>query len=303
MENTRWTQDLELRPKYKYRTKNGNLDLYYKTGVKINEVRGWKPVECTLNEYTSLLSSILDFSGFETREGKKDVVGVMYSGGRSSTYLILNSLLEGKYVLPIYCVNNIDLEEIIWIKNLQLLQEEYGHILKPVRIDISYCFGIGDNWKNGHITRVFQNFIPYYLNSKFYGILSEIQFGYSDQDEYTNKLEDFAVLRKSLERITEVKIPKLSFPLLYLDKSFVDRRLSMYGDNLCYSCPNLNTKCVVNKKKKWVLFGIEECGSNECTHCKLNSESSILPRNIVVGLSYGLLPISEDNLIKYGVIS
>lgn len=281
----------------------GTLDVLLLKQFEISsKLKKWEYINFDFDTFVEVCSSITSFKNFEKFNNQEELVGVMYSGGTASTLLILRALEEGKYVLPIYNIYNISVEQLFWVKNLELINDKYHRVLKPVRLtEGAFTYGMSLNWKNGNIKQLINGISPYYLSSNYYSSLKEIQFGNIPGRSTADHLEEVDKIGKLVSKMVNIKPPKITRPLFEKTKEEVQSELDSYGmDLLDYTCSYPNIKCLSSKKHKWLLFILTECGN--CKSCRVNSAANIPLKKVLLGLSYGRKSVSEDILRKEGVI-
>lgn len=197
-------------------------------------------------------------------------VGVLFSGGLDSTYLIWKNLKDGNEVFPIYVEigNNID-KTIIEKNRIELLHKKFktefngdGSNNKGTIHDVKYLMKIHINSLGGGL-RFTQ--MPVWIMIAIYSAgsnLDEFQIGYVMNDDAISYLTEFKKIYKSYEYICDDMIP-LTFPLIKYNKDFIVSRLPKDYIELTVSCEI--PKNVVNDSSLGVV-NYEPCG--DCPACK-----------------------------------
>lgn len=164
-------------------------------------------------------------------------VGVLFSGGLDSTYLIWKNLSDGNVVVPIYAeiLNNKD-KSVIEKNRVELLfnefRKEFGDKIKyveyPVNIQVQSSDGL------------FFKQLPIWLLSMLYSHedrIDEFQIGYVMNDDMVSYVDDVKNIYKSYESVMNFQIP-LTFPLLKNGKNQIADKLPSKYLSLTYSCEN-----------------------------------------------------------------
>lgn len=167
-------------------------------------------------------------------------VGILFSGGLDSTYLMWKNLKEGNSVRPIYITignngNKVQLEK----NRIELIRkemvEEFKHQTDSTIHTISYIIDI---LVNSNMPNIILKQPPIWM----LGILSisnidEIQVGYVANDDMISYIDDFKKLYNSYKFLMVDKIP-IKFPLIKSHKIEMYRELPEQYKNLIVTCEN-----------------------------------------------------------------
>ena len=189
-------------------------------------------------------------------------IGVLFSSGLDSTYLVYKNLKEGNVVYPIYIEieNNVN-KTIIEKNRIELLYkkfyEEFQFNIKPIK----YVMKTNVNAREDsiHLKQV-----PVWILGLLFsqGLdVEEIQIGYVCGDDSTSYIKDMKKIYYSYERISDKLIP-ISFPLTKKKKWEIISKLPEKYHKYIYSCecPDI----IGNEKDEF----IEYHACCECTACK-----------------------------------
>ena len=195
-------------------------------------------------------------------------IGVLFSSGLDSTYLVYKNLKEGNIVSPIYIeIENNQHKSIIEKNRIELLYNEfseefngnefYDRKIKPIKYVMKTNVGASED--SIHLKQV-----PVWIIGLLFsqGLdVDEIQIGYVCGDDSTSYIEDMKEIYYSYERISE-KLKPISFPLIKQKKWQIIRELPEKYHKYIYSCesPNLIGK----ESDEFVEY--EACCS--CVACK-----------------------------------
>lgn len=257
--------------------------------------------------YKDIMTCITDFDCFEKFDETKNCIGVFYSGGAASTTLILEAIKQGYYVLPIYTTYNVCFEEILWLKNLEQINNKSHKIFKPLRmLDGALSFSTNMNYHTGFLK---QNIIALslnYLDPVYYTSMKEIRLGYCKEDTIYSNVKDFENIYKAINKLINIEIPPVNMPYIELNKGEVNKLFNKYSKELDtetfeYSCEYPKSYLCYSKKRKMAFITFEECKAS-CGSCKTNAKHRIKPKVISLGISFGNKPFSLKVLEKDGVI-
>jgi len=146
-------------------------------------------------------------------KSKRKRVGVLFSGGLDSTYLVWKNLEKGNEVVPIYIEieNNTDkskLEKnrigILW----DMFRDEYKHKIEKIVYSIKIDINASDNL-------MFKQ-IPVWISGLVYSQnhgIEELQIGYVGGDDALGHLSEIKKIYKSYRHICDQPLKKLVFPL------------------------------------------------------------------------------------------
>ena len=193
-------------------------------------------------------------------------VGVLFSGGLDSTYLVWKNLEDGNEVVPIYIeITNNTTKSIIEKNRIELLYHKFADE-----------FNIDDKHRIDHIQYVvtvdvcasedslyFKQVPVWVLGLMFCQSmgLDEIQIGYVGNDDAIPYLEDIKKIYKSYNVIQRKLVP-LVFPLAKENKFIIAPNLPTKYRDLIYSCENPR---IVGSEEAEII-NYEPCGS--CASCQ-----------------------------------
>ena len=189
-------------------------------------------------------------------------IGVLFSSGLDSTYLVYKNLKEGNIVYPIYIeIENNGNKSIIEKNRIELLYqmfcEDYRHKIEYIKHVLKTS--VRANEDSIHLKQV-----PVWIIGLLYsqGIgVDEFQIGYVCGDDSTSYIQDMKDIYYSYEKISEKLIP-VEFPLTKLKKWQIIRELPDKYHKYIYSCESPN---VIGKESD-EFIEYEACC--ECTACK-----------------------------------
>lgn len=204
---------------------------------------------------------------------EKKTVGILFSGGLDSTYLVYKNLKEGNDVVPIYCsiLNNEEKTkaEKIAIENLnKLFLEEldlfnfgrfyFKSINEIVRVDVINSMVLFSIEKNPQVP-----ILIFTLLESVRKNITEFQIGYVRDDKKTSKdIKEFKNAYNSFGFVFNHALPVLKFPLLKISK--IDIFNSMLPDEYLKHVTFCEEPVLINGE--YVPCG--DCGSCE-TYQKL----------------------------------
>jgi 7-cyano-7-deazaguanine synthase in queuosine biosynthesis len=167
---------------------------------------------------------------------EEKIVGVLFSGGLDSTYLVWKNLEMGNKVVPIYVEveNNKDkttLEknriEALW----KLFNEAYGHKIVPITYSVKVSIDPNDNLAFRQVPL----WLLSLLFSQNHGV-SELQIGYVGGDDAIGHLDDIQKVYKSYNALNKKQLKKLIFPLKKSHKFDLFEELPTQYKELIVSC-------------------------------------------------------------------
>ena len=145
--------------------------------------------------------------------GESKRVGVLFSGGLDSTYLVWRNLEDGNEVVPIYIEisnneNKSKLEknriEALW----KLFDDVYGNKIDRIVYSIKIDINAADNLTFKQVP-VWVSGLVYSQN---HGV-QELQIGYVGGDDAIGHLDDIKKIYKSYQHICDRPLRNLVFPL------------------------------------------------------------------------------------------
>lgn len=215
-------------------------------------------------------------------------VGVLFSSGLDSTYLVWKNLMDGNTVQPLYIeIENNVIKSKIEKNRVELLytefHKEFGNLIYPIdyptKVNVLSC---GD--------KLYFHQIPIWIFSILFCQcldIEEIQIGYVSNDDAISYLDDIQNIYKSYQSISENQLP-LVFPLTKKKKYMMANELPKQYFDLIFSCENAN----IIGSEDATIIQYEPCC--ECVPC----------RHIIADNYYeiGRFPENyEKNLIKQNV--
>ena len=145
--------------------------------------------------------------------GKSKKVGVLFSGGLDSTYLIWKNLKEGNTVVPFYFeIENNGKKPMLEKNRIELLRNEFNEEFDGKVEYINYTLKIQviESSSTLHFKQ-----IPIWILGLLFGQdkgLSEIQIGYVMNDDAVSYLDDIKKIYESYSVISDELI-SITFPL------------------------------------------------------------------------------------------
>jgi 7-cyano-7-deazaguanine synthase in queuosine biosynthesis len=170
----------------------------------------------------------------------KKTIGVLFSGGLDSTYMLMKALDEGHEVVPFYIdvKNNLSkskVEQHQAKKILDLINKKYDKFL---RLDVVASINVSGDPHNLKFKQV-----PLWILGMCYlgSRIDEIHVGYVMNDDAISYLDDIKRIFKAYHAILETK-PKLVFPISKMKKQEIQEELPSEFKSLVVSCedPYLN---------------------------------------------------------------
>jgi len=237
-------------------------------------------------------------------------IGVLFSGGLDSTYLVWKNLNDGNQVIPIYVeIENNGNKSILEKNRIKLLYEkfakEFNNDDNTYIHNINYAISVGVHAREDslHLKQ-----IPVWIFSLMFMQsmdIDEIQIGYIMNDDAISYLDDIQTIYKSYQPICEPMKP-LFFPLTKKKKWEIVRKLPKEYLELIVSCEN--PRIISDENVKFVEY--EPCCN--CTPCNsiINSnyyELDKFPENyhrqLVERHAYDLrkfkYKVVDDNGVEY----
>lgn len=205
---------------------------------------------------------------------KNKNVSLLLTGGLDSTYLYWLNILNGNRVTPIYTnIENNGLRSKVENHNINSIISTVGEIsekynakgstekLRINKINLDYQGKTLFQQVPIHIISTLMNVDQRYTDS--------VQIGYCMGDDVIGYLSDVQKIYNSYQSIFDIKLPKLTFPLVKTDKQFMLDELPTELRPLIFSCeyPELTIKddmgsaipcgyCTVCKKySKYTTYG------------------------------------------------
>lgn len=193
------------------------------------------------------------------------IVGVLFSGGLDSTYLLWKNLKEGNHVIPIYIEISNNINKSILEKNrVKLLHEKFSKEFnkdKYLLRDINYAVTVGVNASEDSL--YFKQIPIWIFGAIFLQSMhfDEIQIGYVMNDDAISYLDEIKKIYNSYKGILD-SITPLSFPLTKMKKIQMACELPREYLDLVVSCENPHI--VDGKKSKIIEY--EPCC--DCPACR-----------------------------------
>lgn len=219
---------------------------------------------------------------------KNKRIGILFSGGLDSTYLIWKNLKKGNEVVPIYIEIKNNYEKTQLEKNrIQLLHELFRKEFREKIHEIVHTLSIditpSDNLKFKQIPI----WILGLLYSQNHGV-SELQIGYVGGDDAIGYLDDMKTVYNSFNLFNNDKLKKIKFPLIKESKYEMISKLPQEYVDLTVSCENPK---IINENTR-ILDHIP-CG--QCPPC----QKILITNNFHYGLSDKYKKIKLDNAFDY----
>ncbi|MFW6246999.1 MAG: hypothetical protein ACOC22_02390 [bacterium] len=190
-------------------------------------------------------------------------VGVLFSSGLDSTYLVYKNLKKGNTVYPIYIEIENNANKVKLEKNrIELLYKEFAKEFPDKIRYINYVMktNVGASEDSIYLKQV-PVWIMGLLFSQGIGV-DEIQIGYVCGDDSASYANDMKDIYYSYEKISKKLIP-IKFPLLKTKKWEIIRELPEKYHKYIYSCEYPN---IVDGSEKDELIKYNACC--DCTACK-----------------------------------
>lgn len=232
-------------------------------------------------------------------ESKK--VGVLFSGGLDSTYLIWKNLTEGNEVYPIYIeIKNNDRKVKLEKNRIELLykkfNEEFGNKIHDIRYAVEILV------RDTTVSELHFNQLPIWIIGLqwLYGLdVSEFQFGYVMNDDAISYIDDIKNIHKSFSGLHN-KVIELTFPLIKEKKYVMANNLPKKYFDLVVSCENPD---IIDDKIEILKY--EPCC--ECSACKrliyeyygLISDKTIYENKLKYQRLYDVEQYAVDGIIDF----
>lgn len=201
-------------------------------------------------------------------------VGVLFSGGLDSTYLIYKNLKEGNIVVPIYIeIKNNAIKSKLEKNRIELLynefKSEFGNNLQYIEYVLKFdVYGCAHNLAFAQ-TPVWIVGLVY---SQCLGI-DEFQIGYCMNDDAISYLDEIKDIYYSFNKINCEPLKPITFPLVKEHKSQMFRILPPQYKDLIVSC---ESPILLNEDSKKIEY--KPCC--ECAPCKRIAASNYYESNI-----------------------
>lgn len=190
-------------------------------------------------------------------------VGVLFSGGLDSTYLVWKNLKDGNDVVPIYVeITNNKTKTILEKNRIELLCDEFRKDFdgKIRYVEYPITIGVNANEDSLHFKQVpIWIFAMVFLQSMS---IDEIQIGYVMNDDAISYLDDIRNMYNSYQPICDTMKP-LEFPITKMKKWQIVSELPKKYLDLVFSCEN--ARIVGSEDAKIIEY--EACC--ECTPCEI----------------------------------
>lgn len=204
---------------------------------------------------------------------KNKSVGVLFSGGLDSTYLVWKNLKEGNRVIPIYIEIENNRDKVKLEKNrIELLINKFRENFSKELIDfIRYPLSISVGGTNVSDLPQVPVWIMGLLYSQTYD-LSEIQIAYVMNDDAISFLNEIRAIYRSYNKLMGRTIPNLkpiNFPLNKVSKYEILSELPIEYFDLIVSCesPKLNG-VIDNNSNVLINKEIEKIEYKPCGYCE-----------------------------------
>lgn len=254
-----------------------------------------------LKEYVDTVEQLNRISlpvlpGFKKDNPDKKVVIVLYSGGIESTYLLMQELDKGNYVIPVY--NNLNanvnsdasmLQVYVLNKNIQMLKSKFVHLDSLILNASSQVH----HFENFSYYRQYYNISSIFtLGRKILSHVDEVVVGFDKDDEITQNLlkETKQLFRLSLKFIprienkpitTQLKTPLLKFSKKEIKAKLYDLMKKYKAAPHILSCQY--PKIVYSEESKKLKVELKPCGY--CPSCERNKREKVEPRPISLMIS------------------
>ena len=190
-------------------------------------------------------------------------IGVLFSGGLDSTYLVYKNLKEGNIVYPIYIEIENNRDKTILEKNrIELMYKEFANDFPDYMRYINYVMKTNVNAREDSI---YLKQVPVWIMGLLFsqGIdVDEIQIGYVCGDDSTSYVQDMKDIYYSYEKISR-KLIHIDFPLLKTKKWEIIRELHEKYHKYIFSC---ESPYIDDGSEKDEFIEYNACC--ECTACK-----------------------------------
>jgi hypothetical protein len=231
-------------------------------------------------------------------------VGVLFSGGLDSTYLIWKNLTEGNDVYPIYFeIENNDRKVRLEKNRIELLykkfSEEFGS--KIHKINYTLKISVENTRYSGlqlHQLPIWVIGLQWLQNLD----VSEFQFGYIMNDDAISYIDDIKNIHNSFSGLQD-NVKTLNFPLIKEKKILIAQALPTKYFDLIVSCESPN---IINDESE--IFEYQPCCV--CPACKrliseyydLISDKTIYEDSLKYKRLYDVEQYSKDGIIDLNKI-
>ena len=142
--------------------------------------------------------------------GKK--VGVLFSGGLDSTYLVWKNLKDGNTVIPIYVeLRNNKAKSILEKNRIKLLHKEFCKEFNKIESIVQ-----GMSVESEVYTNILLKQVPMWITALIFNQnhgVDELQIGYVGGDDAISFLGDIKKIYKSFNKLNSEPLKKITFPL------------------------------------------------------------------------------------------
>jgi len=188
-------------------------------------------------------------------------VGVLFSGGLDSTYLIWKNLMDGNQVTPIYIEIKNNTNKTILEKNrIDLLYNKFYENFGNNITDIKY---IMDIYIDAFVNNLYFTQMPIWITGLIFSqglCVDELQIGYIANDDIISYIDDIQKLYYSYKPFVN-NIKPLRFPLLKSCKNDIFEELPLEYKKLIVSCED---PIILNENS--MIIDYKPCGN--CSSCK-----------------------------------
>lgn len=191
-------------------------------------------------------------------------IGILFSGGLDSTYLMWKNLKDGNYVKPIYItINNNEVKTKIEKNRVNALIDKFRNEFGYDKVDGLH------NVCNFHLTEYYINNLkfvqmPIWIMGLIYSQkvkVDEFQIGYISNDDAVSYIDDFKYIYNSYSSLLCDDVVPIVFPIIKKCKSEIIYELPEDYINLTTSCENPK---IINENTQLIEFKM--CGN--CPACK-----------------------------------
>lgn len=167
-------------------------------------------------------------------------IGVLFSGGLDSTYLIYKNLKEGHNVTPIYIeIENNSNKSILEKNRIELLLNEFKKEFSGYE-RLSGTKFVTNIFMGESGDGLFFKQIPIWILGLIYAQgqkFHEFQIGYVCNDDAVSYIDVIQKIYKSYREILDFQIP-LKFPIIKMKKEMIASELPKNYMDLVVSCEN-----------------------------------------------------------------
>ena len=203
----------------------------------------------------------------EKQKNKK--VGVLFSGGLDSTYLVWKNLKDGNTVVPIYIeISNNRVKTVMEKNRIEQLHKRFREEFDDGKVyydsqlkDIQYALTVDVLATEESL---YFKQVPIWILGILFsqGLeVDEIQIGYVGNDDAISYLQDIKKIYKSYQSMSEPLVP-LVFPLVKERKYDVAKELPYHYRELIFSCED--ARIIGSEDAEVIQY--EPCC--RCTPCK-----------------------------------